>query len=307
MLKVRCNIHRMSYTVDPGLYALGNPDRQSDILVSANYKLSFDLLRKELTGRNFWLLVLDTRGINVWCAAGKGTFGTEELIRRAVFTRISELTLHNRLILPQLATPGISAHIVKKKPGFTVLYGPILSRDLPRYLYSGKTATPAMRRKSFPLTERAALVPVELIGFSKWAFIIAVALFLLGGLGSRGDFWDNAFSHGTYAAGALLSACMAGGILVPLLLPWLPGRAFSFKGISAGTAAAMLYFGPRLSSLTKLHQVLEFMGLFLAVCALRCALMPYLILIRVGPKSAIGTPVWNAVPEPEIARWAPSR
>ena len=69
----------MNYKVDPGLYALGAPDADSPVLVSANFKMSFDLLREALPGRNAWILVLDTDGINVWCAAGKGTFGTEEL------------------------------------------------------------------------------------------------------------------------------------------------------------------------------------------------------------------------------------
>ena len=72
----------MHYTVEPGLYAVGKPDERSPVLVTANYKLSFDKLRNELTGRNVWILVLDTKGINVWCSAGKGTFGTMELVGR---------------------------------------------------------------------------------------------------------------------------------------------------------------------------------------------------------------------------------
>ena len=72
----------MNYKVDPGLYALGEPNADSPVLVSANYKLSFDALRSALPGRNFWILVIDTDGINVWCAAGKGTFSTEELVSR---------------------------------------------------------------------------------------------------------------------------------------------------------------------------------------------------------------------------------
>src|SRR4030042_816800 len=77
--KARWGVGRMDYAVDPGLYALGNPDRESPVLVSANYKMSFDTLRSHLPGRDLWILVLDTKGINVWCAAGKGTVGTEEL------------------------------------------------------------------------------------------------------------------------------------------------------------------------------------------------------------------------------------
>ena len=60
----------------------GSPGADAPVLASANYRLSFDHLRRALGGRDAWILVLDTRGINVWCAAGKGTFGTDELVRR---------------------------------------------------------------------------------------------------------------------------------------------------------------------------------------------------------------------------------
>ena len=72
----------MDYRVEPGLYAVGSPTADSPVLVSANYKMSFDRLRSALPGVDAWILVLDTKGINVWCAAGKGTFGTDELVRR---------------------------------------------------------------------------------------------------------------------------------------------------------------------------------------------------------------------------------
>ena len=70
---VRCGIRRHRYTVSPGLYAIGNPDKDSEVLVTANFKLTCDMLRKQLNGISAWILVLDTKGINVWCDAGKGT------------------------------------------------------------------------------------------------------------------------------------------------------------------------------------------------------------------------------------------
>ena len=123
--KARWGIGRMNYKVDPGLYALGSPDDQSPVLVTANYKMSFDKLREALPGRDAWILVLDTRGINVWCAAGKGTFGTKELVGRIGSSGLAHIVSHRELILPQLAGPGVSAHLVKKSSGFKVIYGPI--------------------------------------------------------------------------------------------------------------------------------------------------------------------------------------
>jgi CO dehydrogenase/acetyl-CoA synthase gamma subunit (corrinoid Fe-S protein) len=123
--KCRTSAFRNNYTVNPGLYAVGAPDKSSDVLVSANYKLSFDALRKALKGLNVWVLVLDTKGINVWCAAGKGTFGTAELVRLISAAKLDSLVDHRKIIVPQLGAPGISAHEVKKASGFKVCYGPV--------------------------------------------------------------------------------------------------------------------------------------------------------------------------------------
>src|SRR5512134_1977370 len=38
----RLSIGRMSYSVPPGLYAVGKPDPGSPVFVTANYKMSFD-------------------------------------------------------------------------------------------------------------------------------------------------------------------------------------------------------------------------------------------------------------------------
>ena len=108
-IKCRISSLRMRYTVTPGLYAVGEPDRESDVFVTANYKLSFDILRRELKGLNAWIIVLDTKGINVWCAAGKGTFGTNELINRINETSLQNIVTHRRIIVPQLGAVGVNA------------------------------------------------------------------------------------------------------------------------------------------------------------------------------------------------------
>jgi len=239
-IKARWGVGRMDYMIDPGLYALGNPGNDSPVLVTANYKMSFDYLRRELSGRNCWILVLDTKGINVWCAAGKGTFGTEELIKRIASSGLTEIVSHRQLILPQLGAPGVAAHTVKKISGFKVCYGPIRAKDLTAYLDSGMKVTPEMRIITFPLKDRAVLIPIEFIAAAKPFLIIAPVLFILGGIGGPQGFWANTVNHGLLAVIALLGAVIGGAVLNPLLLPYLPGRAFSVKGISIGVIIAFL-------------------------------------------------------------------
>jgi hypothetical protein len=249
-IKARWGVGRMDYSIDPGLYALGNPDQESPVLVSANYKMSFDELRSALPGRDLWILVLDTKGINVWCAAGKGTFGTEELVKRIESSGLNRIVGHRSLILPQLGAPGVAAHTVKKLSGFGVRYGPIEARDLPAYLDSGCKATEAMRLKSFTLRERAVLIPVELVEAVKPALIIAPILFLLAGIGGPAGFWSNAATYGSFAVIAFFSAVVGGAVINPLLLPYLPGRAFSTKGLWLGAVVAVIMLSLQRSDLS---------------------------------------------------------
>ena len=91
-VSTRIGIGRYNYKVVPGLYGVGNPGADSPVLVTANYKLTFDALRKELGGIDAWILVADTRGINVWCAAGKGLFSTDEVVRRVKASRLTDVS-----------------------------------------------------------------------------------------------------------------------------------------------------------------------------------------------------------------------
>jgi CO dehydrogenase/acetyl-CoA synthase delta subunit len=214
----RWAVNRMGHIVGPGLYRLGNPTPESEVFVSANYSLSFDALRSALAGRDAYILVLDTKGINVWCAAGKGTFGTDELVSRIASTGLAKVVSHRRLILPQLSAPGVSWPDVVRRSGFLVEYATVRARDLPVYLKTRK-ATPAMRRVEFPLRDRALLIPVELVTALPFLLVPAVALLFLG-------LW--------LAAAELVLAVLAGTVLFPLLLPVLPTKDFSTKGLILG-------------------------------------------------------------------------
>ncbi len=267
-IKIRLGLNRMGYLIDPGLYALGRPDSHSPVLVSANYKLSFDYLRSALTGRSAWLLVLDTKGVNVWCAAGKGTFGTAELVARVASSRLADYVDHRTLIVPQLGAPGIAAHHVRRQSGFSVVYGPVEAMDLPAFMDSGNRATPEMRRKTFALKDRAVLIGVELSAVIKYGFPLCLAMFFLAGLGWSGNLWSNMVFHGTLAVTAFIASILAGAVVTPLLLPWLPGRAFSMKGLSVGLALAALHGAIWLSLTAARTNHLEIGGWMLSGSAL---------------------------------------
>jgi CO dehydrogenase/acetyl-CoA synthase delta subunit len=229
--KARFGIGRMNYKVKPGLYAVGNALPGSPVLVSANYKLSFDSLRRELGGLDAWILVLDTKGINVWCAAGKGTFGTEELVHRIEDTGLAKVISHRVLILPQLGAPGVAAHEVARRTHFKVIYGPVRAADIKDFLAAGMKAAPEMRLVAFKLNDRFVLTALELTNPFKYLVLGTAALWILSLLGLPVFSWKAWYPY--------LGVILIGGFLVPILLPWIPGRPFAWKGWLLGVVWAV--------------------------------------------------------------------
>lgn len=219
----RIGVRRMGHLVVPGLYTLGRPTSDSPVFVSANYTLSFDALRSSLQNIDGYILVLDTKGVNVWCAAGEGTFGTDELVNRIDQTGLSGVVAHRTVIVPQLGAPGVSAHEVKRRSGFKVEYGPVRASDLQPYLRN-RTATPAMRLVQFPLRDRLAVTVVDLVVALLPMLIAAVVLYFIGG------WWQSA---------AVISAILAGALVFPILLPYIPTNKFSTKGFIVGGIVAL--------------------------------------------------------------------
>ena len=217
-LLARLGINRSKHRVDPGLYAISQPTKDSPVFVTANYTLSFDALRTALSETDAYILVLDTKGINVWCAAGKGTFSTDEMVRQIEQTSLKDIVLHRKLILPQLGATGIAANQVKKRVGFSIEYGPVRAMDLPRYLET-RQATPEMRMVNFGLKDRLILIPVAVVSLIIPMLLASVIVYFLAGV---------------IASASVIAAVLAGIVVFPIFLPWIPTCNFSTKGFITG-------------------------------------------------------------------------
>lgn len=211
-------MRRNEWRLRPGLYRLGRAGPESPVFASANYRLSFDALRRALHGMDAYILVLDTKGINVWCAAGKGSFSTGELVSRIGKTGLAEIVSHRRIIAPQLCATSVSAHEVRELSGFKVTFGPVRADDIPEFMRAGE-ATDEMRTVRFNLKDRMVLAPVEAKGAIP-ALAVGAALAYIAG--------DSTGAAGILAAGA------AGLGAFPALLPYLPSADFSLKGFTLG-------------------------------------------------------------------------
>lgn len=270
-VKVRWLIGRDNYRVDPGVYATGNPNESSDVFVTANYKLSFDHLRKNLNGISAWILVLDTKGVNVWCAAGEGTFSTKELIDKIGSTQLHKVISHRRLIVPQLGATGISAYKVKeltssdspiclcapnntsinfsalnkgltKDKGFHVIFGPVRAADIKAFIKNGYRSTPDMRKVQFTLADRIKLTAVDIV-YVRYKLLAAFALiFIISGINLSGISFSHSIDNGLPAILYIALAYFTGITITPVLLPYIPVRMFAFKGLISGFVLSILLF-----------------------------------------------------------------
>lgn len=227
-------IGRDDYKFPTGIYAIGSPNEESPVLVTANYKLTIDKLRIELDGLNLWLLVIDTKGVNVWCAAGKGTFSTEEIIYRVNKCKLKRLVTHNQIILPQLGAPGVSAHQITKFTGFRVIYGPVYAKDIKKFLKNNCQVTEEMRRVNFSLPERIAVSLLETVKGMKYMPFVFMFFVLMQLFGRANESLIQSIENGLLNTIPYIIAIIIGTILFPILLPILPFRMFSMKASILG-------------------------------------------------------------------------
>jgi hypothetical protein len=236
-------MYRALYHVEPGLYCVGRPSADSPVLTTVNYKLTFDIVRRDLAGRDCWILVLDTDGKSVHCGMETGRFGTDELITRVQKARLQEVVRHHTLILPQLGARGIDGEELHRHTGFDLLPGPVRSADIPSYLARGNSLTPEMRAVRFSLRDRLSLSLMEM-GRSLLLFpVFAFGALIVAGLGPDGVSLGRAWV-GVWPLFALgLASVCTGSFVVPVALPLIPFPAFSAKGwlVGAVVTAALLH------------------------------------------------------------------
>jgi NAD-dependent dihydropyrimidine dehydrogenase PreA subunit len=161
-----------------GLIEMGHPDRHSPVLLTCSYHLTVARVRRALQGVDGYLLVANSRGVNVWCSAAGGLLTHHDVISALKTSGIEGRVEHRTVILPQLAATGIEAHEVRQRAGWEVLWGPVEAHDLPAFLASEGHKTPQMRAVSFGWGRRLEMAVA-------WAFpvslLVALALLIVWG------------------------------------------------------------------------------------------------------------------------------
>ena len=215
------------FPTKPRLIKIGNPDRRSSVLVTTNYDLTVRRVCRSLQGMDCYLLVAPAGGIDVWCAAGGGRFTVDSIISILKTSRIAELVDHRRLILPELCANGINMFEVRRRTGWTAVFGPVEARDIPEYVRTRKR-TDRMLRVTFTPRERLEMATAMWGSLSLRYTIFPLLAFGLGGAG---------WFVGTLAA-------MAAGVSLGCFR--LPGKTFVQKAAVLGLPAILAVAGAEL-------------------------------------------------------------
>jgi NAD-dependent dihydropyrimidine dehydrogenase PreA subunit len=180
-----------------GLVRIGNPDRRSPVFLTGNFRLTVERVRWALEGIDAYLLVANSRGVNVWCAATGGLLTDHDVVSVLKTSGIESLVDHRRVILPQLAATGIEGGVIHDKTGWRVVWGPVYAKSIPAFLDAGLKATAAMRSVEFPLSQRLEMAvawafPMSLLSLLVLPFWEGVVLPLVGIVWalSLGIFWS---------------------------------------------------------------------------------------------------------------------
>ncbi len=144
----------LPFPTQTGLRLIGQPGPDAPVLVTCNFDLTVRRVIRALRGVDCYLLVVSSKGINVWCAACGGLLNAHSIISVLKTSRIADRVRHRRLILPQLSAPGVDVTRVEQETGWHCTFGPVYADDIPAYLGTGYHKTDAMHQAAFPLRQR---------------------------------------------------------------------------------------------------------------------------------------------------------
>jgi len=176
-----------------GLIKIGNPKRNSPVFLTCNYHLSVERVKRALKGMDAYLLVANSRGMDVWCAAAGGNLTNHDVISVLKTSGIEELEDNRKVILPQLAAPGIESKVIHKETGWRVIWGPVYAKDIPAFVENRFNKTPNMREVKFKFTERIEMATMWAFPFSIITALITIPFWRDMFLPVTGLIWSLTF------------------------------------------------------------------------------------------------------------------
>ncbi|MTJ82372.1 MAG: 4Fe-4S dicluster domain-containing protein [Telmatospirillum sp.] len=143
-----------NFPCELGLRVIGRPDAGSPVFLSGNYALTVHRLMKRLRPFDCYLIVANSKGSNVWCAAGMNEFNEFDIIDAINVSGIGNIVRGRRIIAPPYAAPGVDTAEVARQTGFRLVWGPTHLDDLPDYIRHNYRRTYAMTQARFGFVDR---------------------------------------------------------------------------------------------------------------------------------------------------------
>ncbi|MHA1343664.1 MAG: HgcAB-like fusion protein, partial [Promethearchaeota archaeon] len=162
----------VGFSTEPKLIKVGNPTKESPVLLTCNFILTVKRVLKAIKGLDCYLLVAPSNGINVWCGACGDDFHTDSVLSIIKTSKINDMISHRTLILPQLSAPGIDPILIKKKTGWDVKFGPVYAKDISNYIKNDFTKTRKMREVKFTISKR-----IEMANLYFFSLAVMLSLF----------------------------------------------------------------------------------------------------------------------------------
>jgi acetyl-CoA decarbonylase/synthase complex subunit gamma len=138
LLVLRQNIYtdpQKPIQVLPGIYEINSPDKNSPLLVTTNFSITYFSIANEVEGSGWpgWLLVADSEGMSVLTAWAAGKFDAERIAKDAKAFNVEEKVAHRKIIIPGHVAV-ISGELEEEMPGWEIMVGPREAVDVGSYL-----------------------------------------------------------------------------------------------------------------------------------------------------------------------------
>jgi hypothetical protein len=224
---------------ETGLFSFNDADAESPVLVTTDYYLTVYRVMESIEKQRLkcHLLIVDGRGINVWCGSRGGSVDTESVLAAIVETKLEGQVTHRELILPQLAASSVSKTVLRSN-GWRAKFGPVEIDDVSEFIDRGYEKSAEESIATFNLGRRLEYNLGHLV-FETVMFLVMTAVFwLLGHLGGVFPSW-NIF----WTANLILIVLGAWilGTFMAIVDPVMPTSSGYVRGLLTGIIVLVIW------------------------------------------------------------------
>lgn len=224
---------------ETGLFSFNDADSDSPVLVTTDYYLTVHRVMESIEKQHLkcHLLVVDGRGINVWCGSRGGHVDTDSVLAGIAETNLQDAVSHRDLILPQLAASGVSKSVLRDN-GWRAKFGPVEIDDVGAFIERGNEKSADESIVTFNLGKRLECNLAHMV-FETVMFAMMTAVFwLLSFLGGVFLDWHNFWTVNLLL---IIIGVWILGTFMALVDPLMPTSSGYVRGLLTGVLALIVW------------------------------------------------------------------